>query len=150
MRISDWSSDVCSSDLLKAVYASNATKLDPSNYNAWGTINDVIAINNNVEACSPFADHCTLTGNWPRRSTSTPPSRHISVTYSSNRVATATKQGITYTYSYSDAGNVRTTTVTDPNGQTQGYVGDTTTNRISSYRDEPIGRAHVRTPVPNS
>src|SRR3546814_8708935 len=96
---------------LKAVYASNATKLDPSNYNAWGTINDVIAINNNVEACSPFADHCTLTGNWPRRSTSTPPSRHISVTYSSNRVATATKQGITYTYSYSDAGNVRTTTV---------------------------------------
>src|SRR3546814_10604399 len=60
---------------LKAVYASNATKLDPSNYNAWGTINDVIAINNNVEACSPFADHCTLTGNWPRRSTSTPPSR---------------------------------------------------------------------------
>lgn len=36
---------------LKAVYASNATTLDPSNYTAWGTITDVIAINNNIEAC---------------------------------------------------------------------------------------------------
>ena len=121
---------------LKAVYASNSTKLDSSNYNAWGTINDVIAINNNIEACSPTADTCSLTGTWPRRSTSTPPSRHIDVTYSSNRVATATNKGTTYTYSYSDAGTVRTTTITDPNGQTQVYVGDTTTNRISSYRDE--------------
>lgn len=122
---------------LKPVYASNATKLDPDNYGAWGQVTDVIAINNNIEACSPVADTCTLTGNWPRRSTSTPPSHHLSVTYDgSNRVATATNKGVTYTYSYSDVGNIRTTTVTDPNGQSRVYVGDTTTNRISSYRDE--------------
>lgn len=122
---------------LKPVYASNATKLDPDNYGAWGQVTDVTAINNNVEACSPTADTCTLTGSWAKRSTSTPPSRHITTTYDgSARVATITNKGVIYTYVYSDAGSVRTTTVTDPNSQSRVYTSDTTTYRISSYRDE--------------
>lgn len=123
--------------LLKPVYASNATKLDPDNIDAWGNVTDVIAVNTAVESCSATADTCALTGNWPKRSTSTPPPLKTTWTYDANgRVATATNHGITYSYSYVDAGTTRTTTVTDPNGQTQVYTGDTATNRLSSYRDE--------------
>src|SRR3546814_10564621 len=64
-----------------------------------------------------------------------PPFR-TTVTYDANgRVATSTNHGVTYSYSYADSGTTRTTTGTDPNGQTQVYVGDTSTNLLASYRD---------------
>ena len=121
----------------KPAYASNATTLDNSNYIAWGTITDIIALNTAVESCVPAADTCSPTGSWPRRSTSTPPPTHITVTPGgASPVATATNHGITYSYSYADSGTTRTTTVTDPDGKTQIYVGDVLTNLIASYTDQ--------------
>src|SRR3546814_18504569 len=81
--------------LLKPVYASDATKLDWENIDAWGNVTDVIAVNTAVESCSSSADTCTLTGNWPKRSTSTPPPFRTTWTYDANgRVATATNHGV--------------------------------------------------------
>ncbi|WP_212597920.1 RHS repeat domain-containing protein [Sphingopyxis granuli] len=121
----------------KAIYANNDATLDNLNYPGWSTITDVIALNTTIESCELFVDPCIPTGNWPRRSTSAPPPTHVTTTNdSSYRVATATNHGITYAYSYSDSGTMRTTTVTDPDGKTRVYVGDMATNRIASYRDE--------------
>lgn len=52
---------------LKFEYESNTapTGSDYSLLNTWRTIRKVIAVNNNIEACSPIADLCSLTGNWP-------------------------------------------------------------------------------------
>lgn len=61
---------------------------------------------------------------------------NVVVTYSASKVASLVNEGVTYGYSYSDAGNVRTTTVTDPNGGQKVYVSDLTTFLVSSYKDE--------------
>ena len=122
---------------LKPSYASNATQLTADNIDAWTDITEVTAINTTVESCAPAADTCSLTGTWPKRSTSAPPPIKTSWTNdANNRVATATNHGITYSYVYADAGTVRTTTVTDPNGQSRVYTGDTVTNKLTSFRDE--------------
>src|SRR3546814_17439033 len=55
MRISDWSSDVCSSDLT-----------------SFRTLKSVQAINQSVDYCDPNADTCTgLTQDWPTQTFST-------------------------------------------------------------------------------
>lgn len=121
----------------KPLYANSSATLDNSNYTAWSTITDVIALNTAIESCSASGDTCTPTGTWPRRSTSTPPPTHVTTTNDANvRIATATNHGITYSYSYSDSGTTRTTTVTDPDGKTEINVGDTATYRISSYTNQ--------------
>ena len=51
---------------LKFSYASNSNRLIIDNYEAWGTLISVTAINNAVEYCDPQANTCTLTGNWPK------------------------------------------------------------------------------------
>lgn len=64
-------------------------------------------------------------------------SDNVTVAYNaSGQVASVAREGVTYTYSYSDAGSTRTTTVTDPLGNAKVYVGDTSTNLIASFRNE--------------
>lgn len=54
----------------------------------------------------------------------------------SGKVSSAAIDGVTYNYAYSDSGTTRTTTVTDPNSNSQVYVSDLTTSLVSSFRDE--------------
>jgi RHS repeat-associated protein len=61
---------------------------------------------------------------------------NVVVTYSGGKVATTRIDGILYSYAYVDAGNVRTTTVTAPDGGKRVYVSDTVTFRLSSFKDE--------------
>lgn len=68
------------------------------------------------------------------------PSVDVSYTFdSSNRVATITRGGGTWTYSYSDSGTQRTTTVAQPLGGNRVYVSDTSLQRVLSITDE-LGR----------
>jgi RHS repeat-associated protein len=121
---------------LKPVYAIDQVQLDPATYPDWRTITDVIAINNQIEACSPTADTCALTGNWPKQSTSTPPPLRVTTTNDANgRVGTAVNHGISYAYTYADVGTTRTTTVTGPTGSSV-WVGDTASFLVSSVKDE--------------
>lgn len=144
---------------LKINYASNASQIGSNNYDAWGTITSVGAINNAVEYCDPTADSCALVNSWPtvqysganvtdalnrtteitafgiKRPGAT--TKNVNVVYdTNNRVASVTNEGVTYTYAYSDNGATRTTTVTDPNGGTKVYVSSTATFRLLSYTDE--------------
>lgn len=51
-------------------------------------------------------------------------------------VSSVTNEGLVFGYNYTDAGNQRTTTVSDPNSGVRTYIGDTTTFRLLSYKDE--------------
>jgi RHS repeat-associated protein len=59
---------------------------------------------------------------------------NVTVTQGVNTIA-VTRDGVAYNYAISDAGNVRTTTVTSPAG-TRTYVSDKTNYRITSFTDE--------------
>jgi RHS repeat-associated protein len=132
-------------------------KVSDTNYADWGRITSVTAINMGVEYCDPGAISCTLTGNWPKHTfanqnqytdllnqtytftgsgVSGPGLPTISVAYNAGKVSSVTKAGITTQYSYSDVGNVRTTTLTDPNGKQQVYTVDLTKFRVTSYRNQ--------------
>jgi RHS repeat-associated protein len=65
-------------------------------------------------------------------------SDNVVVNYDANtsRVSNVTREGVTSTYSYSDAGTIRTTIVADPAGGQKVYTADTGTFRLLSYRDE--------------
>ena len=56
--------------------------------------------------------------------------------YGDGRVQTVTKGGGSWGYSYSDAGNQRTTTVTQPLGGSKVYVSDLTLKRVLSVTNE--------------
>ena len=74
---------------LKFTYAFNDTptiKVSDVNYADWGRVINVAAINNAIEACSPSADTCTLTGTWPKLLYAETPSK--TVTDPLNRVTT--------------------------------------------------------------
>ncbi len=63
-------------------------------------------------------------------------SNDITVTYdSSDRVATLSKLGLTWTYNYADNGSTRTTTVTAPGSAVRTVTSDTSTNRVTSDRN---------------
>jgi YD repeat-containing protein len=65
------------------------------------------------------------------------PSEDLTITYdSSGRVATLSKGGGTWTYSYSTSGSTRITTVTQPMGGSQVYVSDLNLDRLLSVTDE--------------
>jgi RHS repeat-associated protein len=63
-------------------------------------------------------------------------SNNVAVSYSSNRVSQITREGVTYSYGYVDSGSTRTTTVTDPLGKTRTYVGNTSSNLLTSFSNE--------------
>jgi YD repeat-containing protein len=65
-------------------------------------------------------------------------SPNVTVNYGSTTglVSSVVNEAVTYTYGYTDAGSTRTTTVTDPNGGSRVYIGDTTTNLLASFRNE--------------
>jgi RHS repeat-associated protein len=68
------------------------------------------------------------------------PANDVSYTFdANNRVATLTRGGGTWSYTYSDSGSQRTTTVTQPLGGTRIYVSDLNLNRVLSITDE-LGR----------
>jgi hypothetical protein len=50
---------------LKYYYNYDAVTADPNSVNGWGLVSKIVAINNAIEYCSPTADSCTLTNNWP-------------------------------------------------------------------------------------
>jgi RHS repeat-associated protein len=54
---------------------------------------------------------------------------------SSGRVQSASAHGVTSSYSYSDSGSTRTTTVTDPLSHTHVVISDLTTSLVSSEQD---------------
>ncbi len=63
-------------------------------------------------------------------------SNDVAVTYdSSGRVATLSKLGLTWSYSYADSGTTRTTTVTAPGSAVRTVVSDTATNRVTSSKN---------------
>ena len=65
------------------------------------------------------------------------PSVDFSLTYDANgRVATFTRGGGTWNYTYADNGTQRTTTVTQPGGGSKIYVSDTSTRELLSVTDE--------------
>ncbi|WP_158298752.1 RHS repeat domain-containing protein [Sphingomonas psychrotolerans] len=67
-------------------------------------------------------------------------SDNVSVAYDANgRVQTFNRDGISWTYSYADVGNQRTTTVTDALSQSRVVVSDLALQRVISDRD-PLGR----------
>ncbi|MEP3464606.1 MAG: hypothetical protein ABJN65_01150, partial [Parasphingorhabdus sp.] len=53
-----------------------------------------------------------------------------------NRVTSLLRDGLSYTYAYSDSGNTRTTTRTDPASKQRVYTSDLTTFRITLFKDE--------------
>lgn len=62
---------------------------------------------------------------------------NLTIAYDANkRVQTLSRDGQSWTYTYSDAGNVRTTTVTDGQSQTRVVTSDLTLQRILSDRDQ--------------
>jgi RHS repeat-associated protein len=68
------------------------------------------------------------------------PAVDMSLTYDVNgRVASLTRGGGTWGYSYADSGSQRTTTVTQPLGGSRVYVSDLTLKRVLSQTDE-LGR----------
>ncbi len=148
---------------LKLNYAFNDTptqKLSDVNYQAWGQVTSVTAINMANEYCDPNAVTCTVSSTWPkltfgyspnqtvtdslnrittfsRSSVTSPGGASIAATYdATGKVQSVTKNGITTTYSYSDSGTVRTTTSTNPQSQSKVYTSDLTLMRVTSYRDE--------------
>lgn len=72
-----------------------------------------------------------------RPSSSSP---NLTIAYDANtRVQTITRDGQSWTYGYSDAGNIRTTTVTDPLSQVRVLTSDLTLQRVLTDRD-PLNR----------
>ncbi len=142
---------------LKFTYANNSTRVESANYEDWGRVVSVVAINNSVEYCDVAASTCSLTNNWPtlqygagggvtnplgRVSTVTATmvkrpgasAPNIVATYAGGKVGTLVNEGVSYSYSYADSGTTRTTTITDSLGGEEVYVGDTSTFLIASYR----------------
>ena len=142
-------------------YAFNDTasnKVSSANYADWGRVTDIVAINQAVQYCDAVAATCSITGSWPTltfNATGTsvtdslsrtttfsgsgvtyPDGSSVSATITGGAVQSVNNRGVVYNYAYSDAGSVRTTTVTDPNGGQKVYTSDTTTFLISSVKDE--------------
>jgi len=63
-------------------------------------------------------------------------SNDISVSYTDNRVSSLMIGGKTWSYSYSDSGSTRTTTVTDPGGHETVTISDLFNMRVLSHEDE--------------
>jgi RHS repeat-associated protein len=60
---------------------------------------------------------------------------HITIAYSSDRVSSVSNGDGAWSYAYSDDGDERTTTVTDPMSHTRVVVSDLTTSRVNSDTD---------------
>jgi RHS repeat-associated protein len=118
-------------------------------------LSQVIALNNAIDVCPPLATSCTgLTVNWQSISFTWPADtvtdnlgRHgtypyvgasstkqwikpsgeiITVVFDASTRVTSVSNGTgTWTYSYSDNAQIRTTTITDPNGHTRVVVSNT-------------------------
>ena len=131
---------------LKFFYLSN-----DSHQQNWRQLTKATSINNTVESCSPAADTCSLSGNWPEvtyggslyntPTVTTPEGRTTSYTYSGSKVASITPPGsgnapVSFTYtgdkvlSVSKGGvtwnylnpTTTSTQVTGPNSQSDKYA----------------------------
>jgi len=60
---------------------------------------------------------------------------NITIAYSSGRVSSVSNGTGAWTYGYSDAGSVRTTTVTDPLSHARTYTSNLTTSRVTAETD---------------
>jgi RHS repeat-associated protein len=150
---------------LKFNYYTNTLNDGDSNnsYDVWSRIKDVQAINNKVEACDVAADTCAVSASWPKQSYSGgdvtdsgggvtrftagsygvgsiqrpgAASPNVIVTRNGPQSMSVTRDGVTYSYSFSLNSTIMTTTVSNPTGKSRIYVGDTGTQRLSSYTDE--------------
>ena len=138
--------------------------MDVNLLDGWFEMKEAIAINNAVEYCNPTANTCSVSSTWRKREYSgdfqnmidqagettvytggskvtsiKPPeatSPTTTVTYTSNRTATLVRNGRTFTYSYSDSGGNRTTTVTESGVGTRTYVSNIATGRVTSVTNE--------------
>lgn len=134
---------------------------------AWRRRIRVTAINTNVESCDALADTCSLTQSWPSVTYNgdqvTDPTgvttRYISGGFQSKirypgsstdnvvynlsptnlRVTSVTRDGGTWTYSYTTSGNVATLTRTDPANGQRTITSDLTVGLPTSIVDE-LGR----------
>ncbi|WP_080572831.1 RHS repeat domain-containing protein [Sphingobium yanoikuyae] len=144
---------------LKFSYAFNETtanKLSPDNYSEWSRVTKVTAINNAVDYCDPISISCSFSATWPSLTfgsagsvtdaagqvttygagISGPGNFHISTTLSGDKIGSASKNGVTTTYTYSDNGNVRTTIATNPQGNKRTYTTNLTDYVLTSFKDE--------------
>ena len=63
-------------------------------------------------------------------------SNDIAISYASNRVASVTMAGSTWTYAYNDVSTTRTTTITNPDASTIDAISDQSIGRLTSYENE--------------
>lgn len=122
--------------MLKPEYAADTISSDLSNWQAWSNENDVKVFNNNVVGCAVTADRCTIPAGqqWPQlvrhgyatngpdgitsfRRAGTPfGTNNLTASYSAGRVSSILNNGVTTSYTYTDAAGVRTTTRTTAAG----------------------------------
>ncbi|MCF6291827.1 MAG: hypothetical protein L3J04_00380 [Robiginitomaculum sp.] len=130
------------------------------------TSNVITAINDSVDYCSPTATlaQCNLpSGRWAEGSFvpvgsdalttyyatgdigvlgpggfTAPTGHNTNITYSNSKVATVTSFGGVWTYAYSDANGIRTTTVTDPEGGVRIVNSNIANQTVLSDRDESL------------
>jgi len=126
---------------------------------AWSVLNGVVAINTTVEACSPSAGHCTLTGDWPTAgysggtvtdaegrahsytqgtlSFSVPDATYsYAIVGSDIVVSSVTRAGMTWSYNRTVSGTTATTVVTEPGSRTRTIVSDLNVGLPTSITDE--------------
>ncbi len=112
----------------------------------WSRITEVTALNTRVQACDPVV-HCVPLASWPKATYSAAgdatdalgrPVKHYVTTTGNGqgRVGTATRDGVTYSYTYADAAGIRTTTRTDPNGKTRRFESDIAASTLKKVTDE--------------
>jgi RHS repeat-associated protein len=143
------------------------TVLTPTQGINWRKLESVTAINTTVEACSPSAGHCTLTGAWPsvgylgnnvtdpegRVTSYTVGSLTYTISQSANLVynyavvgsdivvTSVVRDGLTWSYNRTVSGTTATTVVTEPgSGRTRTVVSDLDVGLPTSVTDE-LGHA---------
>ena len=140
----------------KMTYASNTLTFGDQ-LDAWLNRTKTVAVNTTIESCDPNADSCTLANAWPqwpnslgldkiytggsyglagiRRPTSSADNVVINYDTTTGRVSSVVNEGVSWTYSFSDAGNTRTMVATGPLGAQHTVVSDIAQSLIQSDTD---------------
>ena len=126
--------------------ASFPADMDPDQLQEWSRIEDVTALNTRVQACDPVV-HCIPLASWPKATYAADGSAkdtlgrsirsYVSPIFGGDgRVASATRDGVTFAYVYQDAAGIRTTTRTDPNGKLRRFESDIAASTLKKVTDE--------------
>lgn len=140
--------------MIKPEYNADEISSDLSNWMTWSNESSVKAFNNNVVGCSVSADRCAIPAGqqWPQLTTlghanygldgvtsfrraSTPAgTSNLTASYAAGRVSSIVNEGVTTSYTYADASNIRTTTRTTSVGSEE-YKFEITTGLLKQYKN---------------